>query len=212
MIIDCISDLHGFKPELQGGDLLIVAGDLTARDTYQEYIDVAEWLRNQDYKEIIIIAGNHDTAIEKCDIAGDIFYEFNYLEDDGTYFEGLNIYGSPWTLTFPGMNQRCKAFTKENDEELKKRWHLIPNDTDILITHMPPNGIFDQTFLGEYVGSESLREMVISNKFQKLKAHIFGHIHEHGGSLMDTSICKFINASIMNEVYDPVNKPVRIEL
>ncbi len=32
MIIDCISDLHGFKPNLNGGDLLIIGGDLTARD------------------------------------------------------------------------------------------------------------------------------------------------------------------------------------
>lgn len=32
MIIDCISDLHGQYPQLEGGDLLIVAGDLTARD------------------------------------------------------------------------------------------------------------------------------------------------------------------------------------
>ncbi len=31
MIIDCISDLHGYYPKLEGGDLLIVAGDLTAR-------------------------------------------------------------------------------------------------------------------------------------------------------------------------------------
>lgn len=28
MIIDCISDLHGEYPILEGGDLLIVAGDL----------------------------------------------------------------------------------------------------------------------------------------------------------------------------------------
>lgn len=37
MIIDCISDLHGYYPELGGGDLLIVAGDLTARDTPEEH-------------------------------------------------------------------------------------------------------------------------------------------------------------------------------
>ena len=31
MIVDRISDLHGHYPQLEGGDLLIVAGDLTAR-------------------------------------------------------------------------------------------------------------------------------------------------------------------------------------
>jgi len=32
MEITCVSDLHGYYPELPGGDLLIVAGDLIARD------------------------------------------------------------------------------------------------------------------------------------------------------------------------------------
>ena len=35
MIIDCISDLHGAYPHLEGGDLLIVGGDLTSRDSVQ---------------------------------------------------------------------------------------------------------------------------------------------------------------------------------
>lgn len=34
MIIDCIGCLHDHYPELEGGDLLIVTGDLTARDDY----------------------------------------------------------------------------------------------------------------------------------------------------------------------------------
>src|ERR1044071_9160006 len=65
MIIDCISDLHGFKPSLQGGDLLIVAGDLTARDTMQEHVDFLWWLDEQPYEKKIYIAGNHDGCIQK---------------------------------------------------------------------------------------------------------------------------------------------------
>jgi hypothetical protein len=34
MIIDCIADLHGHYPKLDGGDLLIICGDLTARDQF----------------------------------------------------------------------------------------------------------------------------------------------------------------------------------
>lgn len=40
MKIDCIADLHGHKPELPGGDVLIIGGDLTARGTEPEYLRV----------------------------------------------------------------------------------------------------------------------------------------------------------------------------
>lgn len=221
MHITAISDLHGHYPKLEGGDLLIVAGDLTAHDRYHEYIYFTAWLKDQKYKKKIVICGNHDTAIEYHDIANGIFYEFEYLCDSGTEFEELKIWGSPWTRTFDGMNPKCKAFTVDTDEELKKKWDLIPEDTDILITHMPPYGIFDrvrsyvicdESYFDDHVGSQSLANMVLSNKFPNLKLHVFGHIHEWGGRTHDTVICKFVNASIMNEVYDPVNQPVRIEL
>lgn len=43
MIIDCISDLHGYYPELKGVDLLIVAGDLTTSDKHHQYIEFIKW-------------------------------------------------------------------------------------------------------------------------------------------------------------------------
>ena len=55
MIIDCISDLHGFYPELEGGDMLIVAGDLTARDQQDEYEKFHIWIHNQKYKKKICL-------------------------------------------------------------------------------------------------------------------------------------------------------------
>lgn len=61
MIIDCISDLHGHFPSLEGGDLLIIAGDLTATHTPQELYQFNDWVKVQDYKKKVLIAGNHDT-------------------------------------------------------------------------------------------------------------------------------------------------------
>ena len=43
MIIDCISDPHGFYPKLKGGDLLLIAGDLTANDTQKEFDKFFQW-------------------------------------------------------------------------------------------------------------------------------------------------------------------------
>ena len=143
MIIDCISDLHGHYPHLEGGDLLIVAGDLTAKDTQAEYLHFFRWIAKLNYRKKILIAGNHDNWIEQNDFPLQSIADFNYLCDSGTEFEGLKIWGSPWSLWFKGINPRCKAFTG-SEKDLEKKFKLIPDNIDILVTHSPPKGIFDK--------------------------------------------------------------------
>lgn len=220
IIIDMISDLHGYYPKLDGGDLLIVSGDLTASDKMIDWIDFFYWLNKQSYRKKVYIGGNHDNFLTLCATnveCKDIYLDEedeecekkDYLCDSGTEFEGLKIWGSPWTKTFPGINPKCMAFTVDTEDELAEKWALIPDDTDILITHSPPYGILDLTSRGERVGSRSLRN--ISMKISP-KLHIFGHIHECGGKVLDTVQTKFINASIVNEKYEHVNNPVRVIL
>lgn len=218
MKIDCISDLHGYYPKLEGGDLLIVAGDLTARDEPEEYIYFRNWLSEQNYKKKIVIAGNHDGNLQLDYMFGSTpFLEIaEYLCDSGTEFEGLKIWGSPWTAQFPGINPKCCAFTVnfgcDTEYWLDDYWKLIPDDTDILITHSPPHGVLDKCLNGN-VGSKTLLEAI---ERIKPKLHIFGHIHECGGSKLlykhegPNTWC--VNASIVNERYEHVNKPIRIEL
>ena len=178
MEITCISDLHGYYPKLEGGDLLIIAGDLCENDSLDciNNFKFSVELYSKVYQIIIMVAGNHDNWIQNG-----LFFNRNkecwdntflsYLEDSGTEFKGLKIYGSPWTKTFPGMNPNCKAFTVDTDEELKAKWDLIPSDTDILITHCPPHGIMDKSY-----GSTSLRKIVSSReRLPNLKLHCFGH-------------------------------------
>ena len=216
MIIDCISDLHGFYPKLEGGDLLIVAGDLTKRDKPIEHEEFYLWLAEQDYDKKIVIAGNHDNFLvdhpDQFRLNED---GIEYLCDSGTEFEGLRIWGSPWTKTFEGMNPHCKAFTCDTEEELAEKWAMIPDDIDILITHSPPYGIFDSVRRFPQDIPENTGSKYLSDKFRgstTLKLHIFGHIHEHGGKSGDIGMTKFINCSHVNERYQPVNKPVRIVL
>lgn len=238
MKIDCISDIHGFYPSLTGGDLLILAGDYTARDTIKEWAEFFSWLKKQKYLKKILVAGNHDNFLynsypkndkEALDLSEvqeflkymgeEIDHDFEYLCDSGTEFEGLKIWGSPWTSQFEGINPRCCAFTEsfdcDNEYWLNDHWDEIPSDTDILITHSPPYGILDKEIRGTFCGSKSLLEHL---ERIKCKIHVFGHIHECGGQQLiykrpghgieNNTI--MINASYVNERYKPVNKPMRI--
>jgi len=213
MIIDCISDPHGFYPKLKGGDLLLIAGDLTANDTQKEFDKFFQWLDKQSYKKKIFIAGNHDNLLENFtkgigETSG-MFHTDNekvYLCDSGIEFEGLKIWGSPWIKTFIDINPDYSAFTCDTDKELGKKWELIPRDIDILVTHCPPYGILDEVIYveegkekREHAGSISLAWNSVSKIHVKL--HVFGHIHEGYGR--DNRIINCVNASIMNELYEP---------
>lgn len=250
MIIDCISDLHGFQPELEGGDLLIVAGDLTGRDEVSEYHSFIDWIGQQKYEKKVLIAGNHDNLLSAHSVAlknsvlqylCDSGTEFHYypalqkgMPDGTTYVrKKFKIWGSPWTLWFEGINPLCTAFTVKTEAELAEKWALIPDDIDILVTHSPPFGILDEVHRYSskrrcaehaHVGSISLEHEL---KRIKPKLHVFGHIHEGYGMYRPklewpsapTEKLKtvegypiFVNAAIMNRVYDPVNKPIRIVL
>jgi Icc-related predicted phosphoesterase len=217
MIIDCISDLHGFYPKLDGGDLLIVGGDLTATDTSDEYIKFDSWITCQHYKKIIVIAGNHDNFVQNNLEHFTRLLEISppsksveYLQDSGTEFEGLKIWGMPWTTTFRGMNPRCKAFTKDSETELQDKVEMIPDDVDILITHGPAHHVLDKTVNGQEVGHGHLYGYL--RYAIRPKLHVFGHIHEAYGYCEHFSGCISVNASHVNERYEPVNKPIRIEI
>lgn len=234
MIIDCIADTHGHYPELDGGDLLIVAGNLTARNTEKEFYEFANWMRNQEYEDRIVIAGNHDAWLYSCDSwdidnwcdTGEFEYlcnsgtEINYEEDDieleecgihPTKEKTIKIWGSPHSLLFDGVNPKCTAFMGTEDD-LEEAYDLIPNDIDILISHTPPFDTLDsvESYDGEKIelaGSKSLLKQVLRIKPKYL---ICGHIHEHGGKEIDLIMTKVINCSYVNEFYKPVNKPMRI--
>lgn len=173
MKIDCISDLHGHYPKLEGGDLLIIAGDLTKTDSREDWFFMCGKLSiwSKIYKQVIVIAGNHDNELEKHNVINSFFaqdmdknyYEpetknVSYLEDSEIMFVNhsllimeeqkiheiryIKIWGSPWSPWFKGVNPKCKAFML-SDNKLAKKYAKIPDDIDILITHSPPYGTLD---------------------------------------------------------------------
>ena len=206
MKIICISDTHSAngRVEVPDGDLLLHAGDVSRRGNEYEIIEFNEWLGTLPHKHKVVIAGNHDFMFEKYPKpARKLITNAIYLEDSFVKIGGLKIWGSPITPWFYNW-----AFNRYRGANIKKHWDLIPDDIDILITHGPPLGILDQTNRGEATGCADLLEVVTRIK---PKLHLFGHIHEAYGQ-REIDGTTFINASIMDIDYQPVNNALSYEL
>jgi len=185
------------------GDMLLVAGDFTNIGELCIVDNFNNWLGSLPYSHIVVVAGNHDTSFQKRPKqARERFTNCIYLQDESVTIEGIKIYGSPWQPEFCNW-----AFNLPREsKELKKKWEAIPKDTDILLTHCPPMGILDRT--GHPVFYRAGCQYLL-NRVKKIapKYHVFGHIHGAYGQ-QQVGNTTFINASICNESYAPVHKPV----
>lgn len=208
MKISFISDTHTKHNQLNlpGGDILIHGGDISNRGSFQDLSSFLSWFEKQDYKYKIFIAGNHDFCFEDYpNQSKEIIKQYNviYLEDSEVTIEGIKIWGSPWQPEFCNW-----AFNLPRGQKLADKWSLIPEDTDILITHGPPYGILDEAIRNkEKTGCQDLMDRV---SIIKPKVHCFGHIHEQYGTV-DCNGTKFINASSVNLHYIICNQPINIE-
>ncbi len=200
-----ISDTHGEhrKIKIPECDLLIHAGDILQGGMEVGILeDFNKWLGEQPAKGIVCIAGNHDFIFEKVDIARGLITNATYLQDEYTHVNGLKIYGSPWQPEFFNW-----AFNLPRGEAIKKKWDMIPTDTDILVTHGPPLGYQDRVG-NKHVGCEELEKRV---KEIKPLIHVFGHIHCGAGYTQDEHTT-YVNAAIVDEAYRVRYEPTVITL
>lgn len=201
-----ISDTHSLHSSLQVpcGDILVHAGDLTDRGTFEEVERFNEFLSQLSFPTKIVIAGNHDFCFERSrETSVNLLTNCIYLQDEAVTVEGIRFYGSPWQPWFYDW-----AFNLQRGSEIRAKWDMIPSNTDVLITHGPPFGHRDRTTGGEQVGCRDLLDAV--NRISP-QVHIFGHIHEGYGST-STPNTTFINASMCNEHYVMANEPIVIDI
>ena len=204
------SDTHEMHSHLTWpeGDILVHAGDFTMIGRPEQIEGFGNWLRDSPFNAVIIIAGNHDILFQKePEKARKLLSKhdkIHYLEDSGCRIDGVSFYGSPWQPEF----SYGWAFTLAAEEELRNKWHSIPSNVQVLITHGPPAGILDFTIDGRHAGSTSLLAEI--NQRIKPQLHLFGHIHE-GYGICEVEETKFVNASICNPDYVPIHSPLVLE-
>lgn len=200
--IICIADTHNKYDglEIPDGDILIHAGDMTMEGTEPEIREFARFFEALPHKHKVLIAGNHDFLFEnEPKRAEKLLPPCHYLLDSEVEIDGIRIWGSPWQPWFHDW-----AFNLERGRPIKRKWDLIPEGIDVLVTHGPPLEHGDHVVRGEDVGCADLLDAVTR---VKPRYHVFGHIHEGYGVDRDKDTV-FVNASICDFHYNPRNHPV----
>eukprot|EP01084_Bolivina_argentea_P248794 416246_1 len=180
-------------------NILIHTGDfgnkakLTKNNEIPKQIyEFALWFKKQPHQKKVIIAGNQEIAFnyfKREQIQKYIFKQEDniyYLQDESVKLYGINIYGSPWTCSY-------KMGFSANKQLLKEKWKMIPSNTHILLTHLPPLGIMDTVYKNNYNFTNicNMCQVVhqhykhwgnldllneITNRI-KPRVHLFGHVH-----------------------------------
>lgn len=109
------------------------------------------------YKHKVVIAGNHDFALDKESYQAGLKKKHmgeeldtdeeirkmkevcTYLEHEMVEVEGVRIFGSPYSVEFFDWGF---MYCENQSENL---WSQIPDNIDVLVTHGPPAGILDTT-------------------------------------------------------------------
>lgn len=181
MRIVAVADTHLFHHELvvPDGDVFVHAGDMCRGGDLEELAEAAEHIRSLPHRHKIVVAGNHDWAFaDHPDEARALLgAEVHYLQDSGVVIDGVRFWGSPWQPEFNGW-----AFNLPRGPALAAKWALVPEATDVVVTHGPPLGIGDRSSMNGRQGCADLRDRMLAIR---PRLHLFGHIHEDGGVTVD---------------------------
>lgn len=214
-----LSDTHGQQTRLTGdlvvpdGDVLVHAGDCTARGGLHEYTAFLSWFGALPHPHKVFVPGNHDGLFQGSRRG----FLRSYAEGHGVHIlidqtltlalgddrPPLQMWGSPWTPPFRDWHFMA------DEERLEWFYDSMPADLDVLVTHGPPFGILDRNQQGHPCGSRALLEAVST---KPPRVHVFGHIHEGGGQVRLRDGVTFVNASVHDERYQLAHAPITLDL
>ncbi|KAF8311558.1 Metallo-dependent phosphatase, partial [Clavulina sp. PMI_390] len=190
----CISDNHGATPRVPRGDVLIHSGDLSMYARKKSRDATMTWLKALPHPVKLVIAGNHDRMLDpeiyeaegdpehyqnmRSQLVGDaaVAAKINYLQFESAIIPPASwkAFGSPAT---PWYSAGAFQYWENEAQAVNS---LIPEDTQILLTHGPPKGILDQSKRGKSVGCPELTRP--GGWLPHVRLHVFGHIHEAWGA------------------------------
>ena len=200
-----MGDTHGHHRDVKvpDGDLLVHTGDFTFFNGSTLAIrDFNDWLGQLPHRSKVLIPGNHDSGFVDPAFR-ELITEATLLINEGTVMQGLRIWSSPCTPNDWGV---FGAATAREREALFSR---IPKNTDILITHGPPQGILDQS--SQHGKPQGCDQLLAAVRRVRPRLHVFGHIHQQYG-VLDCAGTLFVNAALAGPDYAVMKRPVEFEM
>lgn len=178
-----ISDTHNRHRQLTNlpeADVIVHCGDFADNGTEEEVLDFLNWYIDLPYKYKIFVTGNHDLCLWDAKDIEDLPENVFFLQDRGVTIEGVKFFGIAYN------HSEC----------------LIPEGTDIVITHEPPIMILDES-AGIHWGDVPLFKRIME---VRPRYHLFGHAHESCGTLKQDDII-FSNGAILDDFYYISHQP-----
>ena len=197
-----ISDTHNLHRQFEPleGDVLIHCGDmfyLRNRDSAR-LTDLDDWFGEQKFDLVLCTGGNHDHILQDyTQYHGNPFKNAVYLQDSSYEYKGLTFYGAPWVPDLFGHAYYLGA------RGLREKWSRIPSETDVLITHVPPAGVLDESSRGMQLGCEYL---LAELPRVSPTLHCFGHIHASTG-VLKKGLTTFVNAASVSSQIELIKSP-----
>jgi len=180
MRLFAVSDIHGATKPIEHAaaliresDLVLVAGDITHTKTRSEAADILACIE-QYSNRILAVHGNWDRLEVK-----------EYLEEKGIslhgkgrMFNGIGFFGiggsSPTPIRTPTVYSE-----EEIGHALRMGYEQVREASQVvLVSHVPPRGVRDRSFIGLRGGSHSVKAFLEKNK---VSFCLCGHIHEAFG-------------------------------
>ena len=223
MKVCAISDLHGYLPDIEECEILLIAGDISPliiqfnKPEMKRWLELefAYWVKSLPVKKVFLVAGNHDAYMESISENNILALEFAcdnklvYIKNECVHYYDDNfklwsIFGTPYCSIFGNW-----PFMR-SDDYLTEKFEEIPNNVDIIISHDAPyNHGYVDTINGklEHHGNKPLSDKL---KTVNYKLAVCGHFHS-GNHVYDETL-NIVNVSYVNEKYKPFYKPFYIEL
>jgi hypothetical protein len=204
MKIGVVTDISQSLPSLEEDfDLFIIAGNFmplydSGLVTWNivNQVDFIEnklnpWIKNIKSKYKLVMGGPNDHLAQFYGSQTSFYIHADYVQDELITYSGINLYGMPWVPRHYFTEKRINgAFKSRDNSFFKIAIDSIHDNTDILITNVPPK----LNFNGENHFEDG--DIYLSNKINALKNikyHIFslptGVDYEFEKTIKHRSLC-----------------------